>query len=178
MVCVGSLEWGRSFGYGHVPQKDSDLRSYSSTLPETFGYEIGSLIYKDKYHSMEAAALTEEPFLSMNGRLTEPETSTHMYDFHIMIIFLNELFVHFIGHEKEIPFLAPKHIGNATIAYQKDVVFDGAFGGVRDEEVVIGEGAVVISSSLDMLTNSCLGGIMVSLIFLEGLDEEALLEFM
>ncbi|GJX68763.1 retrovirus-related pol polyprotein from transposon TNT 1-94 [Tanacetum coccineum] len=36
----------------------------------------------------------------------------------------------------------------------------------------------VISSSLDMLTNSCLGGIMVSLIFLEGLDEEALVEFM
>nr|GEW09172.1 hypothetical protein [Tanacetum cinerariifolium] len=58
------------------------------------------------------------------------------------------------------------------------VVFDGAFGGVRDEEVVVGEGVVVISSSLDMLTNSCLGGIMVSLIFLEGLDEEALVEFM
>ncbi|GJT36134.1 ribonuclease H-like domain-containing protein [Tanacetum coccineum] len=29
-----------------------------------------------------------------------------------------------------------------------------------------------------MLTNSCLGGIMVSLIFLEGLEEEALVEFM
>ncbi|GJR17173.1 retrotransposon protein, putative, unclassified [Tanacetum coccineum] len=41
-----------------------------------------------------------------------------------------------------------------------------------------GEGVVVISSSLDMLTNNCLGGIMVSLIFLEGLDEEALVEFM
>nr|GEY72568.1 retrovirus-related Pol polyprotein from transposon TNT 1-94 [Tanacetum cinerariifolium] len=50
--------------------------------------------------------------------------------------------------------------------------------GVGDEEVVIGEGVVVISSSLDMLKNSCLGGIMVSLIFLEGLDEEALVEFM
>ncbi|GJY36082.1 hypothetical protein Tco_0421460 [Tanacetum coccineum] len=59
-----------------------------------------------------------------------------------------------------------------------DVVFDGAFGGVRDEEVVVGEGVVVISSSLDMLTNSCLGGIMLSLIFLEGLVEEALVEFM
>ncbi|GJV56992.1 hypothetical protein Tco_1457997 [Tanacetum coccineum] len=58
-----------------------------------------------------------------------------------------------------------------------DVVFDGAFGGVGDKEVVVGEGVVVISSSLDMLTNSCLGGIMVSLIFLEGLDEEALVEF-
>ncbi|GJS66559.1 hypothetical protein Tco_0681123 [Tanacetum coccineum] len=41
-----------------------------------------------------------------------------------------------------------------------DVVFDGAFGGVGDEEVVVGEGVVVMSSSLDILTNSCLGGIM------------------
>ncbi|GKC93546.1 hypothetical protein Tco_1158988, partial [Tanacetum coccineum] len=59
-----------------------------------------------------------------------------------------------------------------------DMVFDGAFGGVGDEEVVVREGVVVISSSLDMLTNSYLGGIMVSLIFLEGLDEEAFVEFM
>ncbi|GJR27582.1 hypothetical protein Tco_1103814 [Tanacetum coccineum] len=59
-----------------------------------------------------------------------------------------------------------------------DVVFDDAFGGVGDEEVVVGEGVVVISSSLDMLTNNYLRGIMVSLIFLEGLDEEALVEFM
>ncbi|GKF59882.1 hypothetical protein Tco_0176668, partial [Tanacetum coccineum] len=58
-----------------------------------------------------------------------------------------------------------------------DVVFDGTFGGVGDEEVVVGEGVVVTSSSLDKLTNSFLGGIMVSLIFLEGLDEEALVEF-
>ncbi|GJW03530.1 hypothetical protein Tco_1562386 [Tanacetum coccineum] len=54
-----------------------------------------------------------------------------------------------------------------------DVVFDGAFGGVADEEVVVREGVVVISSSPEMLINSCLGGIMVSLIFLEGLEEEA-----
>ncbi|GJR91593.1 hypothetical protein Tco_0215604 [Tanacetum coccineum] len=59
-----------------------------------------------------------------------------------------------------------------------DVVFDGAFGGVGDEEFIVGEGVVVISSSLDMLTYSCLRGIMVSLIFLEGLDEETLVEFM
>nr|GEV79260.1 hypothetical protein [Tanacetum cinerariifolium] len=59
-----------------------------------------------------------------------------------------------------------------------DVVFDGAFGGVRDDEVVVGEGVVMVSSSLDMLTNNYLGGIMVSLIFLEGLDEKALVEFM
>ncbi|GJU64698.1 hypothetical protein Tco_1246533 [Tanacetum coccineum] len=49
---------------------------------------------------------------------------------------------------------------------------------VGDEEVIVGEGVVVTSSSLEMLTNSCLGGIMVSLIFLEGLEEEALVEFM
>ncbi|GJY22227.1 hypothetical protein Tco_0394793 [Tanacetum coccineum] len=55
---------------------------------------------------------------------------------------------------------------------------DGAFGGVGDEEVVVGEGVVVTSSSLDMLTNSCLGGTMVNLIFLEGLEEETLVEFM
>ncbi|GJT23236.1 hypothetical protein Tco_0893173 [Tanacetum coccineum] len=59
-----------------------------------------------------------------------------------------------------------------------DVVFDGAFGGVGDEEVVVGEGMVVTFSSLEMLTSSCLGGIMVSLIFLEGFEEEALVEFM
>nr|GEV17264.1 hypothetical protein [Tanacetum cinerariifolium] len=59
-----------------------------------------------------------------------------------------------------------------------DVVFDGAFGGAGDAEVIVGEGVVVISSSLDMLTNSYLGGIMVSLIFWKGLDEEALVEFM
>nr|GFB18054.1 hypothetical protein [Tanacetum cinerariifolium] len=35
------------------------------------------------------------------------------------------------------------------------------------------EGVVVSSSSLDRSTKSCLGGIMVSMIFLEGLEEEA-----
>nr|GEU31358.1 hypothetical protein [Tanacetum cinerariifolium] len=50
--------------------------------------------------------------------------------------------------------------------------------GVGDEEVVVGEGVVVTFSSLEILTNSCVGGIMVILIFLEGLEEEALVEFM
>nr|GEV55590.1 hypothetical protein [Tanacetum cinerariifolium] len=59
-----------------------------------------------------------------------------------------------------------------------DVVFDGAFRGVEDEEVVVGEGVVMTSSSLEMLINSCLGGIMVSLIFLKGLEKENLVEFM
>nr|GEV11115.1 hypothetical protein [Tanacetum cinerariifolium] len=54
-----------------------------------------------------------------------------------------------------------------------DGVFDGAFGGDGEEDVVIGEGVVVASSSLERLTKSCLGGIMISLIFLEGLEEEA-----
>ncbi|GJZ20612.1 hypothetical protein Tco_0557202, partial [Tanacetum coccineum] len=61
---------------------------------------------------------------------------------------------------------------------RRDGVFDGAFGGVGDEEVVVGEGVVVTSSSLEMLTNSCLEGIMVNLIFLKGFEEEALVEFM
>nr|GEV29109.1 hypothetical protein [Tanacetum cinerariifolium] len=59
-----------------------------------------------------------------------------------------------------------------------DVVFDGAFGGVGDEKVIVGECVVVTSSSLEMLINSFLEGIMVSLIFLEGFEEEALVEFM
>ncbi|GJU48106.1 hypothetical protein Tco_1217661 [Tanacetum coccineum] len=40
-------------------------------------------------------------------------------------------------------------------------VQDGAFGGVGDEEVVVGEGVVVTSSSLEMLTNSLFRGIML-----------------
>nr|GFB49772.1 hypothetical protein [Tanacetum cinerariifolium] len=59
-----------------------------------------------------------------------------------------------------------------------DGVFNGAFGGDGEEDVVIGEGVVVTSSSLEMLTKSCLGGIMISLIFLEGLEEEACVEAM
>nr|GEV63688.1 reverse transcriptase domain-containing protein [Tanacetum cinerariifolium] len=50
--------------------------------------------------------------------------------------------------------------------------------GVRDEEVVVGERVVVTYSSLEMLKSSCLGGIMVSFIFLEGLKEESFEEFM
>ncbi|GJS11863.1 hypothetical protein Tco_0368659 [Tanacetum coccineum] len=50
--------------------------------------------------------------------------------------------------------------------------------GSWSEKWVVGEGIVVISSSLEMLTNSCLGGIMVSLIFLEGFEEEAFMKFM
>ncbi|GJV93473.1 hypothetical protein Tco_1541286 [Tanacetum coccineum] len=59
-----------------------------------------------------------------------------------------------------------------------DKILNGAFRGVGDEEVVVREGVMVTSSSLEMLTNSCLGGIMVSLIFMEGLEEEALVVFM
>ncbi|GJZ48663.1 hypothetical protein Tco_0602495 [Tanacetum coccineum] len=52
-----------------------------------------------------------------------------------------------------------------------DGVFDGAFGGDGEKNFVMGEGVVVSSSSLDMFTKSCLGGMIVSLIFLEGLEE-------
>nr|GEV30162.1 zinc finger, CCHC-type [Tanacetum cinerariifolium] len=54
-----------------------------------------------------------------------------------------------------------------------DGVFDGAFGRDREKEVVMREGVLVTSSLLEMLTKSCLGGMMVSLIFIEGLEEEA-----
>ncbi|GJX90530.1 hypothetical protein Tco_0343856 [Tanacetum coccineum] len=57
-------------------------------------------------------------------------------------------------------------------------VFNGAFGGDGEENFVMGDGVVVSSSSLDMFTKSCLGGMIVSLIFLEGLEEEAWVESM
>ncbi|GJX49546.1 hypothetical protein Tco_0276391 [Tanacetum coccineum] len=59
-----------------------------------------------------------------------------------------------------------------------DEVFEGAFGGDRDDDFVIGEGVVVSSSSLVKSIKSCLGGMMVSLIFLERLEEEAWVEAM
>ncbi|GJU82584.1 hypothetical protein Tco_1284949 [Tanacetum coccineum] len=59
-----------------------------------------------------------------------------------------------------------------------DRVFDGAFGGDGEEDFVMGKGVVVLSSSLVRSTKSCLGGIMVSLILLEGLEEEACVDAM
>nr|GFB08355.1 hypothetical protein [Tanacetum cinerariifolium] len=47
-----------------------------------------------------------------------------------------------------------------------------------EEDFVMEEGVVVSSSSLDRSTKSCLGGIMVSMIFLEGLEEEACVDAM
>ncbi|GKA84002.1 hypothetical protein Tco_0805597 [Tanacetum coccineum] len=72
-------------------------------------------------------------------------------------------------------------ISRGVIGDNERVISNGEMvwiGALREEEVVMGEGVVVTSSSLEILTNNCLGGIMVSLIFLEGLDEEALVEFM
>ncbi|GKB83734.1 hypothetical protein Tco_0950629 [Tanacetum coccineum] len=59
-----------------------------------------------------------------------------------------------------------------------DGVFDGAFGGEGDEDFIIGEGVAMPSSLLVRSTKSCLGGIMVSMIFLEGLEEEACVDAM
>ncbi|GJZ30699.1 hypothetical protein Tco_0575746 [Tanacetum coccineum] len=50
--------------------------------------------------------------------------------------------------------------------------------GGEEEDFVIREGVVVLSSSLDRSTKSYLGGIMVSLFFLEGLEEEACMDAM
>nr|GFA06547.1 hypothetical protein [Tanacetum cinerariifolium] len=52
-------------------------------------------------------------------------------------------------------------------------VFDGVFGGIGDEEVVVEEGVVRLSSSFMRSTNSCFRGMMVSLIFLKPWEEEA-----
>ncbi|GJX12082.1 hypothetical protein Tco_0201941, partial [Tanacetum coccineum] len=57
-----------------------------------------------------------------------------------------------------------------------DGFFYSAFGGDGDENFVIGEGVFVSSSSWVKSTKSFLGGIMVSLIFLKGLEEEAWVE--
>ncbi|GKF46514.1 hypothetical protein Tco_0136316, partial [Tanacetum coccineum] len=40
--------------------------------------------------------------------------------------------------------------------------FDGAFVGDGEEDIVMGEGVVVTYSSLERLTKSCLGGMIVS----------------
>ncbi|GJX95537.1 hypothetical protein Tco_0351335, partial [Tanacetum coccineum] len=57
-----------------------------------------------------------------------------------------------------------------------DGVFEGAFGVNGDEDFVMGKGMVVLSSLIVKSTKSCLGGMMVTLIFLERLDEEAWVE--
>ncbi|GJZ56629.1 replication protein A 70 kDa DNA-binding subunit D [Tanacetum coccineum] len=82
----------------------------------------------------------------------------------------DKLLNYIITHEvKEMFYVKLQY---ARVHYDGEVV-DGAFGGVEDEKVVVGEGVAVTSSLLEMLTNNCLGRIMVSLIFLEGLKEEA-----
>ncbi|GJY00722.1 hypothetical protein Tco_0358874 [Tanacetum coccineum] len=77
------------------------------------------------------------------------------------------------GVEVDVKVLEEEVVPKVDEVSLVDGVFDGAFGGEGEEDVVMGEGVVVTSSSIEMLTNSCLGGIMVSLIFLEGLEEEA-----
>ncbi|GKE07841.1 hypothetical protein Tco_1411392, partial [Tanacetum coccineum] len=54
-----------------------------------------------------------------------------------------------------------------------DVVLDGAFEGVGEEEVVVGDGVERFSLSLVRSTNSCFGGMIVSLIFLNPWEEDA-----
>nr|GEV13052.1 hypothetical protein [Tanacetum cinerariifolium] len=64
-----------------------------------------------------------------------------------------------------------------------DGVLEGAFGGEDDEGFAIGEGVLVSSSSLvksikSYVQGNFLGGMIVSLIFFEGLDEEAWVDAM
>ncbi|GJV09684.1 hypothetical protein Tco_1351225 [Tanacetum coccineum] len=57
-------------------------------------------------------------------------------------------------------------------------VSDGAFSGDGDEDFDIGEGVVVSLSSWVKSTKSFRSGMMISLTFLEGLEEEAWVEAM
>ncbi|GJX91876.1 hypothetical protein Tco_0345202 [Tanacetum coccineum] len=57
-------------------------------------------------------------------------------------------------------------------------IFDGAFGRVDDEEVVVGKGVVRFSSSFVRSKKSCFRGMMVSLIFLKSWEEDARVESM
>nr|GFB22582.1 hypothetical protein [Tanacetum cinerariifolium] len=91
----------------------------------------------------------------------------------LTIIPSRQLFVHICSDED----VTTTHSPTITSSSPTPPIFDGALGGVGDEEVIVGECVVVTSSSLQMWTNSCLEGIMVSLIFLKGLME-ALEEFM
>ncbi|GKB35339.1 hypothetical protein Tco_0880281 [Tanacetum coccineum] len=63
--------------------------------------------------------------------------------------------------------------GHQKVVSLVDVVLDGAFGGVGEEEVVVGDGVERFSLSLVRSTNSCFGGMIVSLIFLNPWEEEA-----
>ncbi|GKA71355.1 hypothetical protein Tco_0777494 [Tanacetum coccineum] len=58
------------------------------------------------------------------------------------------------------------------------MIFDGAFGRVDDEEVVVGKGVVRFSSSFVRSKKSCFRGMMVSLIFLKSWEEDARVESM
>nr|GEY38810.1 hypothetical protein [Tanacetum cinerariifolium] len=99
---------------------------------------------------------------------------------------MNVLLLHIIERRDEMKKIRLDHlkqdqemlVRKKKVFRERKKFFNGAFGGVGDEEVVVGEGMVVTYSSLEMFTNSFLGGIMVSLIFLEELKEEALVEFM
>nr|GEW55384.1 hypothetical protein [Tanacetum cinerariifolium] len=77
-----------------------------------------------------------------------------------------------IFSEKKKEEVVPK-VDNVSLV---DELFNGAFGKDVEEDFAIGEGVIVSSSSLDMFTKSYLGGMIVSLIFLEGLEEKAWVE--
>ncbi|GJW16026.1 hypothetical protein Tco_0020159 [Tanacetum coccineum] len=85
--------------------------------------------------------------------------------------------LHFIEEPMEFMDRKVKKLKRSRIPIVKvslvDGVFDGAFGGVGDEEVVVGEGVVRFSSAFVISTKSCFGGMMVSLIFLNPWEEDA-----
>nr|GEY50430.1 hypothetical protein [Tanacetum cinerariifolium] len=76
------------------------------------------------------------------------------------------------GFELGVMVLEEEIVPNVEEVSLVNEVFYGAFGGDGEEEVILGEGVVGKSSSLEMLTKSYLGGMLVSGI-LKGLEEEA-----
>ncbi|GKA26843.1 hypothetical protein Tco_0712952 [Tanacetum coccineum] len=61
--------------------------------------------------------------------------------------------------DRSYEIIATKQVPKVDDVSLVDGVFDGAFGGDGEEDFVIGEGVVVESSSLEMLTKSYLGNV-------------------
>ncbi|GJZ65800.1 hypothetical protein Tco_0622496 [Tanacetum coccineum] len=86
--------------------------------------------------------------------------------------------------QKRARFLSPSSTNFSTPPQREQIRHDDeiVLARVRTStlEILIKDiqGVVVTFSSLEMLTKSCLGGMMVSVIFFKGLEEEALVEAM
>nr|GEV65918.1 hypothetical protein [Tanacetum cinerariifolium] len=172
----------------HLLTSRSRLKSYADVRQKPMGFDVGDMVMLKKCLADENLVILlkeiqlddklhfiEEPVEIMNREVKRLKQSC----ISIVKVRWNSRRGPKFTCEREDFFLRKhSYLFPSKKRGHVEVAFDGTFGGVKDEEVVVGETVVVISSSLEMLINSCLGGIIVSLIFLEGLDEEALVEFM